>query len=378
LFGRVLYLNGQSPNRPLDVIRYGLGYPYGGTVGFHVWAPQVIVPHYNYQDQPDWIAFEAGQQHTCLPAPNHSDCADYRLPDAINAFLHNGTWPVTSWLGTTLNGVTESQGSGLQYMANRFYDPVNGTFTQQDPIGLGGGLNAYGFAGGDPTSYRDPQGTCGPFCVVAVSVGVMAVVGGGTAIFQAWHNHDPVTWGLVADGVTRGALSGLVGSVAVFGGEALIGGIIAATASAPALDEATDAAAQVATSPQVGQVLQTLEMTSPPPGSVIALGIKEGGQLADFASKVGADPYWAWPEQSGEFSQQFMKIAGGSSKIFFNLDGVNIGRALQLGAAGLQGGSGMGWTEWELYQIATQPGWLARTIFYLNGSPISTPGLLLH
>ena len=28
--------------------------------------------------------------------------------------------------------------------------------TQGDPIGLGGGLNAYGFAGGDPVNYADP------------------------------------------------------------------------------------------------------------------------------------------------------------------------------------------------------------------------------
>jgi hypothetical protein len=35
-----------------------------------------------------------------------------------------------------------------------------GQFTQPDPIGLAGGLNAYGFAGGDPISFRDPFGLC--------------------------------------------------------------------------------------------------------------------------------------------------------------------------------------------------------------------------
>ena len=33
-------------------------------------------------------------------------------------------------------------------------------FTQEDPIGLAGGLNAYGFAAGDPVSYSDPFGLC--------------------------------------------------------------------------------------------------------------------------------------------------------------------------------------------------------------------------
>jgi hypothetical protein len=38
-----------------------------------------------------------------------------------------------------------------------------GEFTQEDPAGLAGGLNLYGFAGGDPVSYSDPFGLC-PWC----------------------------------------------------------------------------------------------------------------------------------------------------------------------------------------------------------------------
>ena len=35
-------------------------------------------------------------------------------------------------------------------------------FTQEDPIGLAGGLNLYGFAGGDPINFSDPFGLCPP------------------------------------------------------------------------------------------------------------------------------------------------------------------------------------------------------------------------
>lgn len=35
-----------------------------------------------------------------------------------------------------------------------------GLFTQPDPIGLAGGLNTYGYAGGDPVNYSDPFGLC--------------------------------------------------------------------------------------------------------------------------------------------------------------------------------------------------------------------------
>ena len=52
--------------------------------------------------------------------------------------------------------------SGLMYRRNRLYDPKTGRFTQEDPIGLAGGVNAYGFAAGDPVTYDDPFGLCPP------------------------------------------------------------------------------------------------------------------------------------------------------------------------------------------------------------------------
>jgi RHS repeat-associated protein len=51
--------------------------------------------------------------------------------------------------------------SGQMYMRNRYYDPSTGRFTQEDPIGLAGGLNLYGFADGDPVNKHDPYGLTG-------------------------------------------------------------------------------------------------------------------------------------------------------------------------------------------------------------------------
>jgi uncharacterized protein RhaS with RHS repeats len=45
-------------------------------------------------------------------------------------------------------------GSGLVYMRNRYLNPQTGQFTQTDPIGLAGGLNLYGYAGGDPVNFQ--------------------------------------------------------------------------------------------------------------------------------------------------------------------------------------------------------------------------------
>src|SRR5471032_2602134 len=59
-------------------------------------------------------------------------------------------------MGSLLNGQRDP--SGLEYRRNRYYDPQSGRFTQEDPIGLAGGLNLYGFAGGDPLNFDDPFG----------------------------------------------------------------------------------------------------------------------------------------------------------------------------------------------------------------------------
>lgn len=63
-----------------------------------------------------------------------------------------------AWIGNLpANG---QDGTGLLYRRNRYYDPASGRFTQQDPIGLGGGMNLYGFATGDPVTFTDPFGLC--------------------------------------------------------------------------------------------------------------------------------------------------------------------------------------------------------------------------
>lgn len=69
--------------------------------------------------------------------------------------------------GTLLSD--KSDHTGQLYRRNRYYVPASGRVTQEDPIGLAGGLNSYGFANGDPVNFSDPFGLC-PVCLVWAGV----------------------------------------------------------------------------------------------------------------------------------------------------------------------------------------------------------------
>jgi RHS repeat-associated protein len=78
----------------------------------------------------------------------------------VSQFVNQALWCDVSTLRRTVWDGDREDGVRTLYRRNRTYDPASGQFTQEDPIGLAGGLNLYGFAGGDPINFSDPFGLC--------------------------------------------------------------------------------------------------------------------------------------------------------------------------------------------------------------------------
>ena len=116
----------------------------------------VVVPHTNWRG-----LFDAGTDTLGQACCSTIDW----IAKNYGAYLdgHQLASP-SGWGGSLVTGGQDQ--SGLQYMQNRYYDPATGRFTQADPIGLAGGINAYGYASGDPVNYSDPTGLKTDDCTI--------------------------------------------------------------------------------------------------------------------------------------------------------------------------------------------------------------------
>jgi RHS repeat-associated protein len=120
------------------------------------------VIHYNWRGLAESSSFTDGSPADC--ELTGGTCTRIAWNAGEGVYFKRSTDPyagmIPVWIGSLpANGKGDA---GLLYRRNRFFDPASGRFTQQDPIGLGGGLNLYGFGGGDPLTFSDPFGLCPP------------------------------------------------------------------------------------------------------------------------------------------------------------------------------------------------------------------------
>jgi len=165
-FGHVIYAGRRGTDHPIAITRVnyvmGMDWRYGNYGSQFIYnpprvqAPFTVVPFWNARGDAPVGVFATGVQALCDPPDQYTACVAMRWPWNWSSSDRNGGLPHDYWHGTLLDG--KRDGSGFRYMRNRYYDPLTGRFTQEDPLGLAGGLNAYGFAAGDPINFSDPFG----------------------------------------------------------------------------------------------------------------------------------------------------------------------------------------------------------------------------
>jgi RHS repeat-associated protein len=76
----------------------------------------------------------------------------------IGAYRYAGGTKAANSFGA--NRFSSSSAPKLSFFRNRAYDQESGRWTQEDPIGVAGGLNLYQFNGNNPVTFTDPFGLC--------------------------------------------------------------------------------------------------------------------------------------------------------------------------------------------------------------------------
>lgn len=178
-YGRVMYVHGAGLDAPLALYRM----EYSDSLV----APQRVVPHADWRGSYDGGFWGMSWRSDCKlvrvsqtldpdSTPEHipggEDASRTTRPDLDYWHCLDVDWPAQrtwsalqfrpgfygprGWMGSLIHGSRDA--SGLYYRRNRYYDPETGRFTQEDPIGMAGGINVYGFANGDPVHFADPFG----------------------------------------------------------------------------------------------------------------------------------------------------------------------------------------------------------------------------
>jgi RHS repeat-associated protein len=147
-------------DRPLSLTRLGYSTRNIETTAdtsFYYWPTFTLVPHWNVRGEAVGGTFGNGAiagAAKYFNAASSMAWAKWNLDGmAYGRLIADRLAP---WQGTLI--AQKLDAVGTLYRRNRSYDPASGRFTQEDPIGLAGGMNLYGYAGGDPINFSDPFG----------------------------------------------------------------------------------------------------------------------------------------------------------------------------------------------------------------------------
>ena len=176
-YGRVGYVYGGAIDKPLVMLRQDYGdrnFRAGqNPKPYRRFQPFALYPQWDLRGEPSLGTSADGGISRCEMDGSVKRCTYAMVWTQVWAPNGKPIDPlVRGWAGSLLQDKREP--NGLLYRRNRYLDPATGRFTQPDPIGIAGGLNAYGYANGDPVSFADPFGLCpdkdDPSCAVGEQI----------------------------------------------------------------------------------------------------------------------------------------------------------------------------------------------------------------
>ena len=86
----------------------------------------------------------------------------------------------------------ENDSTGLYFYRARYYNPGLQRFVSEDPIGLAGGINQYGYVEGNPISRIDPEGLSWRQNLGEIAVCIACLLGGNRVPPQTSQPPRPV------------------------------------------------------------------------------------------------------------------------------------------------------------------------------------------
>jgi RHS repeat-associated protein len=209
-FGEVVYVHGPGIDAPLGIYRKGFSSSSG---------PTLIVPYTNWRGQYERGSFLNGDPE-CDPQNPQQPCIEVDWPaPKLRTNLDGQPRVLGDWVGSLIPDQLGQ--SGLLFRRNRYYDPQTGQFTQEDPIGLAGGLNLYGFADGDPVNFSDPFGLC-PECRMGWGAPTPENIEKETRYYASLTNRDRVAIGVSVVAASAGGFAILQAGAAAAGVDAIM------------------------------------------------------------------------------------------------------------------------------------------------------------
>ena len=153
--------------------------PDGKVIREYIWLDGTLVGLRSYQYPNEILRVHTDHLGTPRAISNNSNQVLWRwdgdqFGDVLPQSSVNLVMPIRH------AGQYYDQEVNLFYNYFRDYDPITGRYIESDPIGLDGGLNTYGYVGGNPLRFIDPYGLAAKGAAIggAIGAGIGGVAGG--------------------------------------------------------------------------------------------------------------------------------------------------------------------------------------------------------